>query len=614
MELQRQVSRAKYENIYETASEVTRSCFYYRYQLSISWEQADMQIKQANDETVIHAQKYQLIVHEKRPFVTIKDEQGQIIAELFIPSSIHSTQGLDDTTVLSDWHYDESGSEIVLTQSAKSSIWQEKIYRIRCYETRLTYEIDIKGQGNITEVHYFGGYYSGNVRWGSGYFWSGQNFEQCFTPEPMVEEDFYFSPHAGSSIDLGGIPLPGRGDWFFTPPPFCFGAKIDTQWLAIGVEAQAGTHSFSSFNYRGQSPSGFCLVTTYEGATAIEEVYTLPAIGFDFGDDPYDALKLHVSACYQRLDIAKPISQPDWWREPIFCGWGPQCYLASEGDKPAPAYARQEHYEAFLDILDQQNINPGIIVLDDKWQATYGENIVDTDKWSDLRNFIDGQHARERQVLLWLKAWDPEGLPAEECIRNSAGLPIALDPTNPQFEARFRAIIQEMLSADGYDADGFKIDFTARIPYSPNLQMRESIWGLELMKRYLGIIYDEAKKVKPDALVMTHTPHPYLADVTDMIRLNDINMGRDVLMAMKHRARIAEIACPDLLIDTDNWPITDLATWRDYVAIQGKLGVPSLYTVTHIDTTGEALTDADYDLIRQTWADYRQQVARANTV
>lgn len=573
-----------------------------------------MQIKRVNDETVICTKKYQLIIHEKRPFVTIKDEQEQVIVDLFIPSSVHSTQGLDDTTELSEWQFSESEAEIVLTQSAKSSIWQEKIYRIRCSETRLSYEIELKGQGNITEVHYFGGYYSGNVRWGSGYFWSGQHFEQCFTPEPMIEEDFYFSPHAGSTIDLGGIPLPGRGDWFFTPPPFCFAVELDEQWMAMGIEADAGQYSFSSFNYRGQYPSGFCLTTTYEGATTIDGAYTLPTIGFDFADDPYEALKQHVDACYRRLNISKPVSQPAWWREPIFCGWGPQCYLATQGDEPAPNYARQENYESFLSILDQQNINPKIVVLDDKWQANYGDNIVDTDKWSDIRGFIAEQHARDRYVLLWLKAWDPEGLPAEECIRNSAGLPIAVDPTNPKFEARFRANIQQMLSKDGYDADGFKIDFTARIPYSPNLQMSEPIWGLELMKRYLGIIHDEAKKAKSDALVMTHTPHPYLADVTDMIRLNDINIGRDVLNAMKHRARIAEIACPDLLIDTDNWPITDLATWRDYVALQGQLGIPSLYAVTHIDTTGEVLTDADYELIRRTWADYRQQVARAKTV
>ena len=34
----------------------------------------------------------------------------------------------------------------------------------------------------------------------------------------------------------------------------------------------------------------------------------------------------------------------------------------------------------------------------------------------------------------------------------------------------------------------------------PGLQLYGDAWGLELMKRYLGIIYDEAKRAKPEAL------------------------------------------------------------------------------------------------------------------
>jgi hypothetical protein len=159
-----------------------------------------------------------------------------------------------------------------------------------------------------------------------------------------------------------------------------------------------------------------------------------------------------------------------------------------------------------------------------------------------------------------------------------------------------------MLSSDGYDADGFKIDFTARIPSGPGLRAHGIEWGLELMKRYLSILYSEAKQVKPDALIMSHTPHPYLADVLDMIRLNDINIGQDVNRAMTHRARVARIACPEAIIDTDNWPITDKATWRRYMEIQPDLGVPSLYFATHIDFTQEPLGAEDYALIREVWA------------
>jgi hypothetical protein len=136
-------------------------------------------------------------------------------------------------------------------------------------------------------------------------------------------------------------------------------------------------------------------------------------------------------------------------------------------------------------------------------------------------------------------------------------------------------------------------------------------WGLELLKTYLELIYTAAKALKPDALVMTHTPHPYLADVVDMIRLNDINVDKDVRRAMRHRARIARIAMPDALIDTDNWPIPNRASWQEYLALQEELGIPSLYYASHIDHTGEPLTEADYELIRRVWTQYRQKVSKS---
>ena len=106
---------------------------------------------------------------------------------------------------------------------------------------------------------------------------------------------------------------------------------------------------------------------------------------------------------------------------------------------------------------------------------------------------------------------------------------------------------------------------------------------------------------------MSHTPHPYLQDVVDMVRLNDINHGRDINESMTHRARVAAIACPTISIDTDDWPMPDKDAWRAYTRLQPQLGVPSLYYVTHIDSTGEALDAEDYRLIRESWAQYRDR-------
>ena len=105
---------------------------------------------------------------------------------------------------------------------------------------------------------------------------------------------------------------------------------------------------------------------------------------------------------------------------------------------------------------------PGTVVLDDKWQATYGRNEPDAEKWPDLQGWIAARHAEGRKVLLWWKAWDPEGLPPGLCVRNADGAPVALDPNNPELRAELRRAVRTMLV--DLDADGFKVDFTARTP------------------------------------------------------------------------------------------------------------------------------------------------------
>lgn len=568
---------------------------------------------------LIHsAETYTLTFLHDRPFVYVDDAAGSRLLELCVLSSVHPLHGRDDSTNVGGWEVESNLHESVYTLRAASAVWDEKVYSFRCAPRRFTYEIGIQGRGQLADVLYFGGYVSAYRRWGSGFLLSGHQFTSGFNPEPVAEETHTFAPESTARIDMTGVPLPGRGDWFFTPPPFCFAFETAHGWLGMGVEAQPGANRWTAYTYHGGR--GFHLALSYEGYTAVAGSYVLPAIGFDFGADARTVLAAHAEALRQSGSApAIPARQkPAWWFEPIYCGWGTQCHQAAVEGGRAPDYARQTHYTAWLATLEQQRIVPGIVVIDDKWQATYGDNEVDEERWPDLPGFVAKQHAAGKKVLLWLKAWDYEGLPVEECITNAAGLPVAADPTHPGYEQRLRAAVHRMVATDGYDADGFKIDFTARIPSGPGMRLHGDCWGLELMKRLLGIIYEEAKQAKPDALIITHTPHPYLADVLDMVRLNDTlqlellsdpRIGRDMGAVMGQRAVIAGLACPDALIDTDNWPVRDRAAWREYMRLQPELGVPALYFVSHIDRTQEPLEADDYALIRETWQRYRDTSA-----
>ena len=165
-------------------------------------------------------------------------------------------------------------------------------------------------------------------------------------------------------------------------------------------------------------------------------------------------------------------------------------------------------------------------------------------------------------------------------------------------------MVWRMLGSDGLDADGLKIDFTARTPSGRALDHAGG-WGIALLHRLLAVVYEAAKDAKPDALVITHTPHPAFVDVTDMIRLNDVVGGQDVVEQMEHRAAVVRAACPELPIDTDDWPMPDLRSWREFLRAKAAIGVPSLYYASHVDATGEELEPSDYEALRELWAQER---------
>jgi hypothetical protein len=572
----------------------------------------------------VRAGSYRLRLTDDRPYALLSDPDGTPWADLCLAWSVHRSDGLDDTAVIDGPAIEEGGGGVRLTIGMRSSLWSGKRLRLDCADDRLSARLELEGRGRITDAHLFGGYYSASGRHGTGFLRSGAGFATVFEPEPGPPERLALPAGRPAAIDVLGGSLPGRGHWFFTPAPFCFGfCRLPTTtgalppgpWLMAGLATQPGEHHFSGLHYDVEE-EGFSLRLAYEGQTTVDGRFRVPDVVFLFGAaDPYVGIRAYRDDLAARGllpgDRAAPLAaRPAWWNTPIFCGWGAQAHLAAGTIDGAPDHSRQVRYDGFLASLEDHGLRPGIVVIDDKWQSGYGRNEVDLDKWPDLPGWIARRHDAGQRVLLWLKAWDAEGLPPEQCIRNAAGEPVAVDPTHPGYEATLRAAVHRMLATDGYDADGLKIDFTARTPSGPGLVRHGREWGAELLFRLLATIHDEAKRTKPDALVVTHAPNPYFERVADMIRLNDAlrlddpGSPRAVVPQMRHRAAIVRAACPGVLIDTDDWAMPDLATWREYLAAQPELGVPALYYTTHIDRSGEPLEERDYEALRGLWASF----------
>ena len=564
----------------------------------------------------IRGTTYELQFRPGRATVALANAAGETYAELSLFGGVDTRAQPDETLELPELTMTTLDDGVQVTAVSSSTAWERKAQIWTCRGDDIAVHYELEGEGEITTCTYFGGSYADESM--SGKFASNAHFQSVFNPEPTPAERRVYAAGESSSINVTGLSRAGMEDWFFTPAPYCFGLSRRPpkgrevpkgEWLMLGVAAPVEEQHFTGVHYDGSQHS-FSLHLDYEGKTAVDGAFRSPSVLLRFADDPYEGLAQYAAQAETHgLLTPQPAKASfEWWREPIFCGWGAQAELADAyRDRTMQDYARQDVYDTFIDELQAHDLHPGTITIDDKWQQTYGSNEADRNKWPDLEGWIARRHRFGQKVLLWLKAWDSEGLPPELCVTNHAGRPVTVDPSNPAYEAQLRRQVTQMLGPDGYNADGFKIDFTARTPTGRSLQRAGNEWGTSLLHRYLDIIYSQAKTAKPDALVVTHTPSPWFRDVTDMIRLNDVNCDSPVRPQMTHRARVAEAACPDALIDTDNWPMPSIDEWRRYTKLQPKLGVAALYFTRTV--AGKPLSEADYLSIRRSWEQSRRRAA-----
>lgn len=566
---------------------------------------------------IVERPTYRLEVAPHGRFATLRSPGGEHWLTLTLFAAFDRIDAVDETLEVEAPR--QTGGSIAVAR--RSTIWDRAETTLECGDDTLTVRSFVEGAGRLATVHLLGGRYLPPTPFANGFFPSGTSFRTLFSPNPGDPAKLVRPASEAAVLGTNGDGMAGRGHWFFTPPPLYLAftteeaadpeAAVEGGWLGLGIAAPVAELGFVQATYV-PGDRAFHLALDHEGHTAVAGRHHAPALVLAPGArTPYAGIRSHRDDLAARgaAPAVTKRATPPWWSKPMFCGWGAQCHLSSLGEGPAPALATQRSYDGFLAALEQQGLVPGTIVIDDKWQLTYGANEPDPGKWPGLRGWIDGKHERGQHVLLWWKAWDPEGVPDELCIRRPDGVPVAIDPSNPRARALLREVMHELVGAGGLDADGLKVDFTGRTPSGHALTSAGDTWGIALLHELLSVVYSEVKHAKADALVITQTPHPSFADVTDMVRLNDMLRLDDpgpvpasaVVAQMRYRALVTRAALPDVLVDTDDWCIPDRRTWRKYLEAKGELGVQSLYYATHLDLSGEALGDDDYAALRRAW-------------
>lgn len=609
--------------------------------------------------TEIHGTGYSLVLDPAAlahaPYAVLRDRAGQTWSALNLLSSLHTLESPDEVYAVDGCEV-EVGAEVTVVVRTSSTAWTHHELRLVCGPDALELSVRVSGRGRLGSVQLLGGV--GTLADGAaGSFASSIAFASVLVPAPGEPVQLVRPAHSAGQVGLVGDASPGRLHSVFSPPPLAFGlgrsvaegptSVPDGDWLGLSLRAPVAELTFTTMAYVPLD-GGFSVRLEYEGHTEVTGQWRSPVLVLRPAATGWAVLEDHRRDLVEHrcAPATSPTARPDWWSEPIFCGWGAQCARVAAAAReqhptllppvaeralgvgadartvhherrltgPASALARQDVYDSFLARLAAHDLDPGTVVLDDRWQAAYGTAEPDPEHWPDLRGWIAGQHQQGRRVLLWWKAWDPAGLPADECVRDAAGRAVAADPANPRYRDHLAEIVTRLVSADGLDADGFKVDFTQRAPSGSSLQASPGVWGIAALHALLATLHDAAKRAKPDALVVTHTMHPAFADVCDMVRLNDVAGlavgGRPVPVAdqLRMRHEIARRMLPDHLVDTDQWPMPDRAEWRRYVDAQSGLGVPALYYLETIDRTGEPLTDEDLAAVAASWARYRKQL------
>jgi hypothetical protein len=581
--------------------------------------------------------------------------QSQTLRQELVPEiSIDTAASFDRTVSATQAVLEERSGFERITWSSRSTQWTKQ-YRVDVHERHITFAVEAQGTGRVDAIRYFEAienddfrehfaltkHFNDHGRTGPRTYSTGSpvSFTQVLCPEPNSHARQIIRPHEYAQVSVNAD-LDYYGGNFVADPgllAFALCAPSQTEWWAMGLATAPGNHHFSEFEYLGGDD--FALSLNCWGALQVKGSIAPPAVVLTPAATAAQALAIYVDIL--REDTLVPRvrrEEASWWHRPIVCGWGHQCYQADlfrirstperPRDNAAYTLCTQVNYLDIVSRLDDAELPYGTLVIDARWFLAGGLKNVDVGRWPNMADFVAQMHRRGRKVLLWWGPWDAEGISPEESVRwfpdeaihqnrpgrqAKFGMPIpgaklGVDISLPRVRDRVREQVHYFLGRGTacVNADGLKIDHQSATPGLYGMTFgagSQRLFGIEAAHEMQRIIYTAAKEVKPDALIIGQSPNPYFSDVQDMLRLGDVYSHRQdtVLEEMTFRAEMAHVADPSVLIDTDGWPLPSLAAWREYAFAQPALGVPSLYYASHLDTTGEALTDREFALLRRAW-------------
>ncbi len=321
----------------------------------------------------------------------------------------------------------------------------------------------------------------------------------------------------------GGLPrvVFKKGEW-----NFCLGGTDIAHDFGLELKSQNGTIEHFRFNYGGMD---------FPYPAEAGEVVRSPRFqilvensnSYDLTHAAFTGAMLNDGIITQKRYRPENLS----WRRPWYCTWADQMGI-SEAETAQEQLGKQ-NYQAIKDVLTQEmvlnvaklirkeNLNIGAIIIDDGWQDFRGDWNLDESKFPDMRGLVDELHGMDFKVVLW---WAPFTEESGAAIHNKPGFitgPIpkykelnikTVDYTKAEVRTWALKMVNKWFSnfPDGWDIDGFKLDFFVD-KISPFTHHAETDYRGEerLWKEFFAQIDEIAKRYKksPWALAMPYNPH-----------------------------------------------------------------------------------------------------------
>jgi hypothetical protein len=540
------------------------------------------------------------------------EREGESVFVVPLVSELDSdTQQERLSLIQTEFHQSRDGTVEILA-TARSNLWNVRRFEWKLFSDHIEFQQFASGHGKLGRVYFLSSGVSHRWDKGStpGHQWDTTIYaDRYFSPSPNHANQFEFNiampqtlgfsigRYADSEEDF----RPERMTGLFAPPPLFLAFHMGRSWAGIGIGTQPGRYQFPALEYTGSRYAGASFYVDYMGYASIDGDFASPVLAVHFGTDPMSALARYTQWLDNRGFSTQSKSGDVLWHHlPIFCGWAEQTVESVPYGAAPNTLSTQANYEKWLATLEQRGLPVGTVVIDDKWQSHYGTFEVDGKKWPDLKGFVAAQHSKRRHVLLWVPVAQGEGLPSELCIMAQDKC-VAANVGLAAYEAYLRPRIRHLVDEIG--VDGFKEDWVDA-PAAPGLPLAGSALGIEFVRRFQWILWSEAHRWKPDAMVETQTPNALFRESSDLIRLNDIWYAtRNVPDVLRIRAAIAHTSGWNL-VDTDNASSTTLRDWWSYMLAQPSIGVPALYFVTRTESTQESPTDEQWAELARIWKDY----------